>query len=80
MAGAQLDLLKIKGYLVSQDQSPASLKLSASIAYLFCAEAYAKLPWVNEEIKRIPDLPRVYSLAKEESQWSMAVLIGTYSS
>lgn len=40
---------------------------------------HAKLPGVNQK-KSVPVSPRVHSLAKEERQWHMAVLIGTYKS
>lgn len=62
LAGPQLDLLrllsllKIRGHLVSRDQSLAHLKWSANIADLVYAQTSAELPGVKEK-KRIPGLP-----------------------
>lgn len=62
LAGPQLDLLrllsllKIKGHLVSRDQSLAHLKWSANSTDLVYAQTSAELPGVKEK-KRIPGLP-----------------------
>lgn len=58
--------------MVSQDQSPAGLKLAATITDLLCGQTYAKLPGVNEKKDSWP--PQEFSQAQEEGQWYMAVL------